>query len=211
MGQCVLEGEHIVAVYAERAGAPRSLIVTDEALARPAVRALADRHSDRALVVPDALFDEIATLPAGVGVLAVIDTPAPSPPARTDFCLLIDGVQDPGNVGSMLRTAAAAGAAHVLLSKHSAFAWSPKVLRAGQGAHFCVDIHEDVDLPRWASEHRASGGEVIAAVAAREASLYETPLTGRLAVAVGNEGSGLSPSLLAEATRRVTIPMQRGV
>ena len=211
MGQCVLEGEHIVAVYAERVGTPRSLIVTDEALARPAVRALADRHSDRAIVVPGALFDEIATLPAGVGVLAVIDTPAPAPPARTDFCLLVDGVQDPGNVGSMLRTAAAAGAAQVLLSKHSAFAWSPKVLRAGQGAHFCVDIHEDVDLPRWASEHRASGGEVIAAVATGGTPLYETPLGGRLAVAVGNEGAGLSPSLLAEATRRATIPMQRGV
>ena len=139
------------------------------------------------------LFDEIATLPAGVGVLAVIDTPAPPPPARADFCLLVDDVQDPGNVGSMLRTAAAAGAAHVLLSKHSAFAWSPKVLRAGQGAHFCVDIHEDVDLPAWASEHRASGGEVIAAVATGGSLLYETPLRGRLAVAVGNEGAGLSP------------------
>ncbi len=103
-----------------------------------------------------ALFDEIATLPAGVGVLAVIDTPAPAPPARVDFCLLVDDVQDPGNVGSMLRTAAAAGAASVLLSKHSAFAWSPKVLRAGQGAHFCVDIHEDVDLP--ALGERASRG-----------------------------------------------------
>jgi len=207
----VLEGEHIVAVYAERVGAPRSLIVTDEALARPAVRALADRHSDRAIVVPDALFDEIATLPAGVGVLAVIDTPASPPPARPDFCLLVDDVQDPGNVGSMLRTAAAAGAAHVLLSKQSAFAWSPKVLRAGQGAHFCVAIHEDVDLPRWAGEHRASGGEVIAAVATGGSLLYETPLRGRLAIAVGNEGAGLSPSLVAEATRRVTIPMQRGV
>src|SRR4029453_11389543 len=101
-----------------------SLIVTDEAVARAAVRALVDRHSDRALVVPEPLFDEIATLPAGVGGLPVIDPPAPPPPSRADFCLLVDDVQDPGNVGSMLRTAAAAGAAHVLLSKHSAFAWS---------------------------------------------------------------------------------------
>jgi TrmH family RNA methyltransferase len=210
-GQCVLEGEHVVGVYAERVGAPRSLIVTDEAMARSAVRALVDRHSDRALVVPESLFDEIATLPADVGVLAVIETPTPSPPARADFCLLVDDVQDPGNVGSMLRTAAAAGAAHVLLSKHSAFAWSPKVLRAGQGAHFCIDIHEDVDLPAWASAHRASGGEVIAAVATDGTSVYEVPLGGRVAVAIGNEGAGLSPLLLAQATRRVTIPMRGGI
>jgi TrmH family RNA methyltransferase len=210
-GQCVLEGEHVVAVYVERVGAPRSLIVTDEAMARPAVRALADRHSDRTLVVSAPLFDGIATLPAGVGVLAVIDTPASPPPARADSCLLVDDVQDPGNVGSMLRTAAAAGAAHVLLSKHSAFAWSPKVLRAGQGAHFCVDIHEDVDLAAWAGAHRASGGEVIAAVATGGVSLYAAPLGGRVAVAIGNEGAGLSAPLLAQATQRVTIPLQRGV
>jgi len=207
----VLEGEHVVAVYAERIGAPRSLIVTDEAMMRPAVRALVERLSDRALVVTESLFDEIATLPPGVGVLAVIDTPMPPPPANADFCLLIDDVQDPGNVGSMLRTAAGAGAAHELMSKHSAFAWSPKVLRAGQGAHFCLDIHEDVDLPAWASAHRAAGGEVIATVAIDGESLHAATLRGRLAVAVGNEGSGLSAALLAAATRRVTIPMHRGV
>ncbi|HET7097472.1 MAG TPA: RNA methyltransferase [Casimicrobiaceae bacterium] len=210
-GLCVLEGEHVVAVYAERVGAPRSLIVTDEALARPAVRALTERFSDLALVVTESLFDAIATLPPDVGVLAVIETPATRPPAQAEFCLLVEDVQDPGNVGSMLRTAAAAGAAHVLMSKHSAFAWSPKVLRAGQGAHFCVAIHEDVDLTAWASAHRGAGGEVIATVAGRGESVFDTTLRGRLAVAIGNEGSGLSASLLATATRRVTIPMDRGV
>ena len=127
----MLEGEHIVAVYAERIGPPQLLIASDDALARAGVRALVERHSERTLVVPEPLFAGIATLPAGVGVIAVIDTPASPPLTRADFCLLIDDVQDPGNVGSMLRTAAAAGAAHVLLSKESAFAWSPKVLRAG--------------------------------------------------------------------------------
>jgi TrmH family RNA methyltransferase len=144
-------------------------------------------------------------------VIAVIDTPTAPAPPRADFCLLIDDVQDPGNVGSMLRTAAAAGVTHVLLSKGSAFAWSPKVLRAGQGAHFCVAIHEDVDLPAWAGAHRASGGEVVATVATGGESVYNAPLDGRVAVAIGNEGSGLSPSLLAQATQRITIPMAKGV
>ena len=65
------------------------------------------------------------------------------------------------------------------------------MLRAGQGAHFCIAIHEDVDLPAWASGHRASGGEVIAAVATGGSLLYETPLGGRIALAIGNEGAGL--------------------
>jgi RNA methyltransferase, TrmH family len=210
-GRCVLEGEHIVAVYVARYGTPETMIVTDEALARPDVRTLVDRHPDRAVIVPATLFDEMASLPAGVGVLAVVPAPAAGAPTLADFSLMLDDVQDPGNVGSMLRSAAAAGVAQVLLSKQCAFAWSPKVLRAGQGAQFCVAIREDVDLPAWAKAYRASGGEVVAAVATGGASLYAAPLAGRVALAVGNEGAGLSAALVALSTRQVTIPMHGGV
>ena len=144
-------------------------------------------------------------------MLAVVVTPRPALAPGADFCLLLDGVQDPGNVGSMLRSAAAAGVAQVLLSKHCAFAWSPKVLRAGQGAHFCLDIHEDVDLPAWAATYRATGVQIVAAVAAGGTSLFAAPLAGRVALAIGNEGAGLSAELAAQATLRVTIPMPGGV
>ena len=120
------------------------------------MRALAEAHADRTLVVTAKFLSELTALPAGVGVLAVVPTLRPATTAPGEFCLLLDDVQDPGNVGSMLRSAAAAGVAQVFLSKHCAFAWSPKVLRAGQGAHFCLDIHEDVDLPAWAAAYRAA-------------------------------------------------------
>ena len=145
-GKCVLEGEHLASVYASRCGAPESLIVSDDALLRPSVRELVERYTGETLIVPMPLFATLAILPADVGVLAVVAKPQPATAAPADFCLLLDDVQDPGNIGSMLRSAAAAGVGQVLLSKRCAFAWSPKVLRAGQGAHFCVDIHEDVDL-----------------------------------------------------------------
>jgi RNA methyltransferase, TrmH family len=206
-GRCVLEGEHIVGVYWNRFGAPETLIITEDALARGAVHALAAREPARTLVVPTALFAELATLPAGVGVLAVVPTPTSAPSAPADFCLLLDDVQDPGNVGSMLRSAAAAGVEQVLLSRHCAFAWSPKVLRAGQGAHFLLDIVEDVDLAAWAARYALEGGDVLALAVAGGASLYAMSLTGRVAVAIGNEGAGLSPALSANATRTVTIPM----
>jgi TrmH family RNA methyltransferase len=210
-GKCVLEGEHLVAVYAAKRGAPETLIVTDDALARPAVRALAERHAKRTLIVPVSLLGALATLPASVGMLAVVATPQPVIREQADFCLLLDDVQDPGNVGSMLRSAAAAGVTQVLLSKRCAFAWSPKVLRAGQGAHFCVDIHEDVDLPAWAETYRGTGGDVVATIAAGGTNLYATQLAGRIALAIGNEGAGLSADLDAQATQRVTIPMPGGV
>jgi len=210
-GRCVLEGEHVVATYAARYGAPETLIVTDEALARSEVRALTDRYAGLTLVVPPGLFAEMATIPSGIGVIAVVATPDAGAPGPSDFCLLLDDVQDPGNVGSMLRSAAAAGATRVLLSKRCAFAWSPKVLRAGQGAHFCIAIHEDVDLPAWAKAYREGGGSVVATTAAGGTPLHEASLAGRAAVAVGNEGAGVSAPLIAQATQRVTIPMAGGV
>jgi RNA methyltransferase, TrmH family len=210
-GRCVLEGEHVVATCVARHGPSETLIVTDAALTGQAVRALAERHADRTLVVPESLFAGVASLPPSVGVLAVVLTPRPVIAAGADFCLLLDGVQDPGNVGSMLRSAAAAGVAQVLLSAHCAFAWSPKVLRAGQGAHFCLDIHEDVDLPAWAATYGETGAQVVAATAAGGTSLFAAPLAGRLALAIGNEGAGLSAGLAARATLRVTITMPGGI
>jgi len=209
-GRCVLEGEHLVGVYQARHGSPETLIVTEEALARDPARAIAARDPAHTLIVPAALFAELSTLPAGVGMLAVVPTPRPPAPAPADFCLLLDDVQDPGNAGSMLRSAAAAGVTQVLLSRHCVFAWSPKVLRAGQGAHFHLEIHEDIDLPAWAAAYRAAGGAVVATVAAGGSNLFATALDGRIALAVGNEGAGVSPALAAQATLRITIPMPGG-
>lgn len=206
----MLEGEHLVAAYALRHGAPESIVVTEEALARPGVRALAVRYDDRVLVVTPKLLADLAVLPPGVGMLAVVPAVRAQAAAPADFCLLLDDIQDPGNVGSMLRSAAAAGVAQVWMSKHCAFAWSPKVLRAGQGAHFLLDIHEDIDLASWAAAYR-SQGEVIALVATGGISLFDVKLAGRIAIAVGNEGAGLDPALADQATRRVTIPMPGGM
>ncbi len=209
-GKCVLEGEHLIGVHAERRGPPEVLIVADDCLGRPGIAALAGRFTDRTLVVTARLFAELATLPAGVGILALVTTPRATPAAPADFCLLLEDVQDPGNVGSMLRSAAAAGVAQVLLSRACAFAWSPKVLRAAQGAHFHLELNEDVDLLQWGAAFVATGGKLVATVASGGASLYEAALGGRVALAIGNEGAGLSPALLSLASQRVTIPMPGG-
>jgi TrmH family RNA methyltransferase len=210
-GRCVLEGEHLIEVYAQRVGAPETLVVADAFLERPGVAALARRFDERTLVVPGALFHEMAVLPAEVGVLAVV--PAPSQPNSPggSFCLLLDDLQDPGNVGSILRSAAAAGVQDVYLSRACAFAWAPKVLRAGMGAHFHLAIHEDVDLPAWASAYRSRSGTVAAAIGVGGTNVHEARLERPLAIAIGNEGAGLSAALLAAATLRITIPMPGGM
>ena len=102
--------------------------------------------------------------------------------APGQFCLMLEDVQDPGNVGSMIRTAAAAGVDQVVLSPHCAFAWSPKALRAGQGAHFLTTLVEDVDLDAWIDAFRAAGGRLVATVVDRAPILYATDLRGRVAI-----------------------------
>jgi len=206
--RCVLEGEHIVAAFCRRHGAPETLIIAETALDRPAVAALrAGVPAAQTLVVTDAAWPEFAQLPAAVGALAVVATPKPRFERAADFCLLLEDVQDPGNVGSILRSAAAAGVAQVFLSPQCAFAWSPKVLRAGQGAHFHLEIYEDVDLPAWARSYR---GRTIATIPTGAAALYATDLTGPVGLAIGNEGGGLSLALRQAASHAASIPMPGG-
>ncbi len=216
-GRCVLEGEHLVDVYCRRYGAPESLLVAESAVESPTVRALLARVPPaRTLIVAESAWAELAQLPAAVGLLAVVAAPVPGVERAADFCLLLDGVQDPGNVGSMLRSAAAAGVAQVFMSPHCAFAWSPKVLRAGQGAHFHLAIFEGIDLGGWARAYRGKVGRDGRRGRERRCSMPTSP--DRWPIAIGNEGAGLSDELVAAARSarhdsdagRIRIAQRRG-
>lgn len=120
----------------------------------------------------------------------------------------VEGIHDPGNLGSILRSTAAAGVDHVFLSKDCVFAWSPRVIRAGQGAHFLLSIHEGADLAGLAGNFP---GRVVATGLSATTNLFDTDLTGPLALLIGNEGAGLSEELLTVASHRVRIPMPGGM
>ena len=204
-GLCVLEGAHLVNAYIERHGMPETVIVLEGGAQGPELHSLrANIPVSRLLAVTASAWAAFTQLPADVAVLAVVPTPNHRLERVADFCLLLEDLQDPGNVGSILRTAAAAGVAQVFMSRHCAFAWSPKVLRAGQGGHFYLEIFEGVDLVAWA---RSYPGTTVATVAAGGEPLYSADLRPPVAIAIGNEGVGLSAELRAAASRRVTIPM----
>lgn len=200
-GQTLLDGEHLVE-EALRAGlAPRHLIVNEEMPgAEPWLNRLAGVP---ATLLSAALFKKLSPVASPTGLLAVIDLPKPATSADTRFAMLLEDVQDPGNLGSLLRTAAAAGVEAVHLSRGCAEAWSPKALRGGQGGHFRLRIHEGVDLAELA---RSFPGTVHAAALGSGQALYGLDLRGPVAFVFGNEGAGLSQSLLQEA-RPFTIPM----
>ena len=210
-GRCVLEGTHLIDVFCRRIGPPETLIVADDVIDDPPIAQLIVQvPPSRTFAVPRALFAEFATLPAEIGALAVVTAPKAEASSPGAFCLLLEDVQDPGNVGSMIRTAAAAGVDQVVLSRQCAFAWAPKALRAGQGGHFLTTLIEDADLARWTSAFRAGGGRVVGAVVTGATTLHAADLRGRVAFAIGSEGNGLSSTLLAAADQHVTIPMAPG-
>jgi TrmH family RNA methyltransferase len=142
---------------------------------------------------------------SSAGVAAVIRTPRPGPvPQSVASCLLLENIQDPGNLGSILRTAVAAGVRHVFLSKGSVFAWAPKVIRAGMGAHFFLSIFEGIDVGEFTQSFR---GSVVAMEPRAGASLYDLDLRGPVAWVLGNEGAGLSEGARRLATHQARIPM----
>jgi TrmH family RNA methyltransferase len=157
------------------------------------------------VLLADPLFKELSSVATPTGVIAIVKTPPAHPvPPDLGICVMLEALQDPGNLGSILRTCAGAGVEHVLLSRGSVHAWSPRVLRAGMGAHFRLQIHEHIDLSVAVREF---SGTVIATCGDARRSLYDADLTGRTALLFGNEGSGLSGALRSAAHTRVAIPL----
>jgi TrmH family RNA methyltransferase len=205
-GLALLDGIHLISAYRTRGGVPEQLILSETAAANPEAAQLAAGTSGLGvLVLADSLFNDLAQVATPTGIIALIRTPKPGPlPAMIECCVMLENIQDAGNLGSILRSTAAAGIRTVLLSRGCAFAWSPKVLRAGMGAHFSLDIFDYADLAT--SVQRLSGRLICAGVHAGK-SLYQADLRGPLAWVFGNEGSGVSAELSAAAAEQVRIPM----
>ena len=157
------------------------------------------------ILISDAIFAEIAVTDTPSGILAVAPAFSPGAAIASDLdSVVLDGIQDPGNVGTLLRTAAAAGVRQALLGPGCADPWAPKTLRAGQGAQFELDIHENCNLTEALGAYR--GTRIVTRLDVAR-SLYETPLEEPLAWIFGAEGQGVSAPVAAMADTGVFIPM----
>ncbi len=208
-GSALLDGEHLVSAVRDAGLVARTLVASESAVRKSELRALfLGTPAASRVVLDDRLVADISQVAAATGLMAVVQAPDAGPlPDDTQDCVLLENLQDPGNLGSILRTAAAAGVRRVMLSPSSVFSWSPKVLRAAMGAHFKLSIFENVDLGAYAAGFH---GKVISMAPAAESSIYDLPLDGPVAWAFGNEGAGLSPELLANSALKMRIPMPGG-
>ena len=201
-GRTVLDGIHLLEACISAGFKPESVVVRESSLDAPAIAPLL--QDGDVVSMSDTLFDRISPVKNPTGILALISIPLHELPEQPEFCIFLEEIQDPGNLGAILRSAAAAGATDAFLSRGCADPWSPKVLRAGMGAHFSIRIHADSDL---ANLVRNFHGNAIALSLDADISLFDLDLKGKTGFVIGNEGAGISREILDLAAVRARIPM----
>jgi len=231
-GMTLLDGVHLCEAWLQHRGVPALCVVAESALSHPGVAALVAQCESNAnsnaksnsntnstagvaecVLLPDALFTPLGQVEHGVGILFAVKVPdaasiGHASASLQNAALLLDSVQDPGNLGTILRTAAAAGIQQIFCGPGTAAVWSPKVLRAGMGAHFVLEIAEDVDLAMLIKQ---ASVPIYATQPDALKTIYTTDLRAPSAWLFGHEGRGVSEELLALATERLSIPQSAQV
>ena len=186
----------------------RILFVTDESMQRfPELGSWGDRVE----TVSDGVLQKLSDTQTPQGMLAVVRIPdmkeTEEVPDRLPLILVLDGLQDPGNVGTLIRTAEAFGATEVLLGANAADPFSPKVVRSTMGSIFRVPVRITEDLVSEL-EHLKERGVSVIGTHLNGQDFYAADLTGPVAILIGNEGNGLSDAVAATADILVRIPME---
>ena len=209
----LIEGVHLLQAALDAQVTIRTLVLrgaetSDEAL--KLTRAVEVQSKAKLIELAPSLYDTISPVEHGVGVLAEIEFVTPKWPERIlEDAIYLDNVQDPGNVGALLRIAAAAGVRLAIGGPECAFFWSPKAMRAAMGAHFVLDLHEQV-TPQ--TLRNAFKGEVFAADAIDGENLFEAKWGDNVTLWLfGGEGQGLGADALLTASRRLRIPIDNRV
>jgi TrmH family RNA methyltransferase len=207
--RALIEGPHLLAACLDAGIRPEALLVSESGRAKPEIAQLLRRTALDPVILPDALFRWVAeaSTPAGVAAEIAIAGAAVDV-ARASHALFLDGVQDAGNVGALLRSAAAFGVDTAVLGRGCADPWSPKVLRAAMGAHFALRIGVSPDLLPALAQFR---GTLVCAVAAGGTAPHALDLRGSVGWILGAEGQGVSEPVAARATVRAAIPLARGI
>lgn len=203
-GQCWLEGDHLCRAALARGRTPALAVFAESSW--PVAQAEWAGGFSQVMVVPDALFGEFSSLESPARMGFVLDLPAPGAPRAGLATVVLDRVQDAGNVGSILRSAAAFGFAQVLSLSGSAALWSPKVLRAGMGAHFALQLVEGLTLP----DLIGLGLPLVATSSHQGELLHAQPLPWPCAWVFGHEGQGVSETLAQVATHWCRIAQPGG-
>lgn len=165
-----------------------------------------DTDSVKCYEVPDSLMKDLVFTDSPQGIAAVIHIQDKKITEDGSFYLLCDKVQDPGNMGTIIRTADAAGADGIILTKGTVDIYNEKVIRSTMGSIFHIPIFYDNDLSET-KKLKSEGFKIIVTSLEAENNFFDEKLDGKIILTVGNEGNGVSSDILALADTKVKIPM----
>lgn len=212
-GQLVLEGVRLVREALEQ-GVTITVVLHSPGLAyRPGgVQLLSVLAEKRAKLVPvdETVLNALSEVETSQGIVAVAEARGRPVDETRTLGLLVDGVQDPGNLGTIIRCAHAAAVGAVYLGPGTVDPYSPKTMRAAMGSVFAVPLLELEDLAHELERQRALGYQLVVADTRGHCSPHQLDLTGRVLVAVGNEARGVTAHVLERADALVRIPMPGG-
>lgn len=208
LGKTVIEGTHLLDAYLNANLTPDTVIVSESGLENAEIIGLLNRLDNiKTLTISDSLYKDIRSLGESLPIMAMIDMPTLSLDYPiTQDCLIINGVQDNGNLGTLLRTASAVGIKTVICTTGSASAWSPKTLRAGMGANFSLTIYENVSVDDVLAKVKVP---LFATSSHTDNLIYHTDLTQPLALIMGHEGQGVDDILMQQASP-IALPQPNG-
>jgi RNA methyltransferase, TrmH family len=212
----LLDGWHLLSEAVRARIVIDTIALVDDPLDRHAhVLDTARARGADVVAVSNAVIDAMSPVRTSSGVVAIAERPDSAAVSLLEpapaLALAIIGVQDPGNVGSAIRSAAGGGATGVACDTTSADPWSWKALRASMGSAFQLPVARVDDMPALVDSWRAAGVSVLATVPRGGRSPYDLDLRRPTAILMGGEGSGLPSPVLAVADTRVSIPMREGI
>ena len=203
-GRVWLEGDHLCRAALARGCKPVIAVFSESFW--PHVEMEWAQAAIKNIVIPDALLPEISGLESPARMGFVLELPS-TPPLQADVAsVILDRVQDAGNVGSILRSASAFGFGQIIALKGTAALWSPKVLRAGMGAHFALRLVEGVEPEALA----ALTVPIVVTSSHHGSFLHQQKLPMPCAWAMGHEGQGVSDALMKRASLKVRIDQPGG-
>jgi TrmH family RNA methyltransferase len=206
-GRALLEGAHLLAAFLGSGGRPVSLLVSETGRDNAEITALVRQAGAEPVLLADSLFRWVVDVATPAGVAAEIAISGQAADAVLGDCVFLEGIQDAGNVGAILRSAAAFGVRTAVLDGNCADPWSPKVLRAAMGAHFSLGIQRSADLAAAVAAFR---GTTVCAAAHGGRALREIDLGERVGWIFGAEGQGVSAALARVAAQSATIGLAPG-
>ena len=207
LSQSLLDGPHLIKTYIDSGGKILELI-KDDSIESDEINLIMNNHPNVKIhIMQHSLFKKISELTSVTGLIALFNIPSSIPIKPNGLSLLLDRIQDPGNVGGIIRTAAAVGVNSIFLSEGCSDVWSPKTLRGSQGAHFFLSCYEQQNLENLIELFEFP----VYALSINGESLYKVKLPKNVAIILGSEGQGLSRNLLDKCIKKINLPMTQGV